>query len=171
MLYLEILILIILFIIIFYFSFSIFKGAPFAVTSPTKVKKIIQLAGEVKGKKVVDLGSGDGRLVIALAQAGAEAHGYEINPILAWLSRWKIKKAKVKDKAYIHRQSYWQKNLAEYDIIVSFGIFYIMERLEKKLLNELKPGTIVISNFCKFPHWQSIKEEDKIYLYQKNNYL
>ncbi len=168
MIYLELLALVILIIFIYYFGVLPFsKGAPFAASTPSKIKKIIKLAGDLNGKKVVDLGSGDGRIVMALAQAGAEAHGYEINLPLVILSRLRIKKAGLTNKAFIHRQNYWQINLGDYDAVVFFGVWYIMKKLEKKLAAELKPGAIVISNFCSLPSWQILKQEDKIFIYKK----
>lgn len=168
MIYIELFGIIILAFFIYYFGLlPLSKGVPFAVSTPAKVKKIITLAGDLKGKKIADLGSGDGRIVIALAQAGAEAHGYEINLPIVWLSRWRIKKSGVNGQAFIHRKNYWSVNLAEYDVIVLFGVWYIMEKLEKKLSAELKPGTMIISNFCSLPHWQILKQDDKIFVYRK----
>ena len=60
----------------------LFYGAIFARSKDEIVEKMILLADVKPGQKAIDFGSGDGRLVIAMARAGAEAHGYEINPFL-----------------------------------------------------------------------------------------
>ncbi|TSA46497.1 SAM-dependent methyltransferase, partial [bacterium] len=71
-------------VVLYYFT----QGALFVPTHRDKVKKIIELAHVQPGEKAVDLGSGDGRILIALAQAGADAHGFEINPLLIIWSRY-----------------------------------------------------------------------------------
>ena len=69
-----------------------FWGAINVPTTDEKVEQIIKIL-DLKGKnKAVDLGSGDGRLIIALAKSGVEAHGYEINPFLVSLARKNIQK-------------------------------------------------------------------------------
>ncbi len=168
MLILKIFLVIILLVFNIYFGRSFFFGAPFAVTTPSKVKKMIKLAEIKSGEKVVDLGSGDGRIVMALARAGALAYGYEINPFLAGLARRKIKKAGLQARAEIRQKSYWRDNMGNFDKVVLFGVPYMMSRLEKKLKHELKPGAIVVSNKFKFSDWQPLKQEDNIFIYKKD---
>ncbi len=159
-------------LIVFAGIFSIFFlwpflfGAPFEPTRDKKVKKMIKLAGIKKGDKAVDLGSGDGRIVIALAKAGAEAHGYEINPLLILLSRWKIKKAGLKGKAFIHWKNFWEVNFKKYDIIMLFQFHTIMNKLKKKLKKELKSKSRIVSYYWKFPDWKPSKKIENIYLYK-----
>jgi Protein-L-isoaspartate carboxylmethyltransferase len=80
----------------------VLRGAPYIPTKREGVIKMLKLARVRPGCKALDIGSGDGRLVIALAQAGAEAHGCEINPVLVWWSRRKIKAAGLEGRAFIH---------------------------------------------------------------------
>jgi len=166
MLIFKIVLVIVLLVFNIYFGRSLFLGAPYAVSTPGKIKKMIKLLEIRPGEKIVDLGAGDGRIVIALAQAGAIACGYEINPFLSFLAKRKIRRAGLTGQAEIRRKSYWQDNLAEFDKVVLFGVPYIMSRLGKKLKQELKPGAIVVSNRFKFPDWRPIKEEDNIYVYK-----
>src|ERR1035437_1401593 len=117
------------------------KGAPFVVSDPAKRKTMLKLADIKKGESLVDLGSGDGTLVILFAKAGANAYGYEINPFLVWKSRRKIKKEQIESSAIIYWKSFWLENLSKYDIITVYGIKFIMKDLEKKLQKEAKKGT------------------------------
>ncbi|MDD5527591.1 MAG: class I SAM-dependent methyltransferase [Patescibacteria group bacterium] len=161
-----------LIIFIVTFGAPMFTGAPFAVSSRYKINKMLPfilaaVAGR-KGLTAADLGSGDGRIVIALAQNGFIAYGLEINPFLVWFSRLKIKLAGLRGKAFIKRANFWQEDFSKYDVVVLFGVFYIMERLEKKLLAELNPGAIVVCNHFYFPAWQPVKQEGDIYIYRKD---
>jgi len=146
------------------FSYGIF----YAPTKIETVETIINLTEIKSGLKAADLGSGDGRIVIALAQAGAEVHGYEINPFLVWLARRKIKKEKLSDKAFIHRKDFWHQDFSSFDIVVIYGIPKIMERLEEKLKREMKPNAKIISNSFVFPSWQYSQKIDGVYLYEQN---
>ena len=135
-------------------------------TRQKKIKAILYLLNNQKGK-AVDLGSGDGRIIIALALKGFEAHGYEINPFLVWWSRYKIRKAGLKGKAFVHKKSYWDEDFSEYDVIVVFGILNMMERLEKKMQKELNTGAVVVSSLFEFPNWEYYDKKDGVYIYQK----
>ena len=70
----------------------LYRGPFYVPTRRKYVPRIIAMLDLKAGDKVVDLGSGDGRLVIALAEAGAEAHGFEHNPLLVMRSKKSIKK-------------------------------------------------------------------------------
>jgi len=151
----------------FFFLWPFLFGAPFEPTKQRKLRNMIKLAKIKKGEKAVDLGSGDGRIVIALAKAGAEAHGYEINPILVWISRYKIRKARLKGKAFIHLGNFWSVNFKQYDIVMMFQFGTIMKRLGKKLKKELKKGSRVVSYYWKFPNWKPSKKISNVWLYKK----
>ena len=120
------------------------------------------------GERIADLGSGDGRIVIACARHGIRAEGYEINPILVYSSRRAIRRAGLEKLATVHWKSFWRADLASFDAIFVYGIPYIMADLRKKLEHELRPGTKIISHVFPFPEWTSAAkhEAEKIYLYK-----
>ncbi len=89
-------------IFLFFLVISIFTGAPYLGIVPESLDQIIAFANIKRGKKTLDLGSGDGRIVIAMAKKGAIAHGYEINPFYVLLSKIKfIKREFLKMHLYI----------------------------------------------------------------------
>lgn len=96
---------------------------------------------------------------MSLQKKGIQAHGYEINPLLVIISRINIRKAGLKGKAFIHWNNFWKVDLSQYDIITVFQVSFAMDRLEKKLMYELKPGARVISNYWTFPNWRPSKYE------------
>lgn len=152
-----------------FFSFltmSLFHGAYFAASSPKRVESILKLTNIYPGQKVVDLGSGDGRVVIALAKAGAEVVGIEANPWWVLQSRLNIKKEGVADKAKILNQNFWDHDLSSYDAVVIYGIGYIMPKLEEKFEKELTEGTKVVSVYFKLPNKKPKKTSSEVHLYQ-----
>ncbi len=159
---------ILIFVVALFLAFPVFfRGAIYLPTRRETVRSMIELAKIKAGDIAADLGSGDGRLVIALAESGIEAHGFEINPVLVLLSRWLIRKRKLKDKAFIHFGNFWKEDLSKYSIVTIFGIGFAMEKLEKKLEKELKKGTRIISNSFVFPNWKVQGKKDTAFLYIK----
>ncbi len=140
---------------------------PFVPSSLERLETMIELSRITPGQKAADLGSGDGRVVIALAQLGAEAHGYEIDPSLVAKSLQNIKSANLSDKAFIHQEDFFEADLSQYEVLTIYGITSIMRPLEEKLRAELKPGARVISNYFTFPNWEEEEKEGEIYVYRQ----
>ncbi len=141
---------------------------PFYVPIRRKyVPRVIAMLDPKPGERIVDLGSGDGRLLVALAEAGAEAHGYEHNPLLVMRSKQNFKKKGLEGKAFVHMSNFWDVDVSVFDGVVVYGIPYIMTRLEEKLKRELKPGARVVSYSFPFPNWEPTQKEKAVYLYKK----
>lgn len=140
--------------------YFLFNGAPYLPTSINAVNDMVKLAAVQPGQRMVDIGSGDGRILIAFAKAGAIAEGYEINPILVWWSRKKIREAGVQDRCRVTNKNFWSVHFADTDIVTLFGIRGIMPRLEKKFRAEMRPGSKVLSHIFTFPTWQPTQETD-----------
>ena len=143
------------------------RGVPFVPTSRKHMRAMIRLAGEVRGKRIADLGSGDGKVVIVFAAQGAEAHGYELNLILVWWSRLRIMFSRKGGRAHVHWGNYWKKDFSGFDVVIVFGLPPMMGKLEEKLRRELRPGACVLSNSFSFPTWMIEKQEDGVRLYVK----
>lgn len=159
----------ILFLIVFIaiLVYSMASGGPYAPIGEQKTEDMMSLLKVKPGEKAVDIGSGDGRIVIALAKKGADAHGFEINPLLAKIAKDKIKKAGLEKKAKIHTKDFWQENLSNYDIVTVYLSGHIMKLVERKLRKELKPGARVAVNYFGFSNWKPEKKKGTIYLYRK----
>lgn len=164
---LSFLLLLLLCLIISFLWTTIVGGIPYLATDKKRVKEIVTMAKIQKGEKAIDLGSGDGRLVIAMAQKGAEAHGYELNILYILISKWNIRKNHLQGKAFIHWQNFFKVNLSQYDIVTCFGIPYMMNKIEKKLQKELKPKARVVITSFPFTHWKNSDEKDFVFLYKK----
>ena len=145
----------------------LFWGAIYVPTTEERVEKMVKLLEVKPGQTAVDLGAGDGRLVIALAETGIEAHGYEIKPFLVLRAQKNIKKAGLENKAFVHLKNLWKEDLKGFDIVVLYAMAHMMKKIEKKFEKELKPGAKIVSNFFTLPTWKPDKVEDNIYLYIK----
>lgn len=152
--------------IIFVLLLPIVLGAPYVPAKHTRVATMVELADIKPGERAVDLGSGDGRIVIAFARAGAEAHGYEINPLLVWRSRRNIRAAGLSRRAFIHWKSFRGVDFSLFNIVSVYGLPGIMKGLEPKLQRDLPPGGRVVSLTFKFPHWPPVTRRDWVYLYK-----
>ena len=146
----------------------LFWGAIYVATPDEKVEKMIRLLDIKPGQKFADLGAGNGKLVVAAAKAGAEAHGYEINPFLVAAGRKTIRQVGLEGKAFMHYKSLWKQNVKDFDSIAIYAMNHMMKGLEKKFNLELKPGAKVVSNHFTFPEWKPAKEEGNIRLYIKS---
>jgi cyclopropane fatty-acyl-phospholipid synthase-like methyltransferase len=142
-------------------------GPPYVPTSDEGIGKMLECCEIIPGMKVADLGSGDGRILIALARAGAEAYGYEINPVLVWYSRRKIRRAGLQDKIRVHWKNIWGVDFSPYQVVTLFGITHIMRTLESKLRKELRPGARVVSISFGFPNWPQKKKLDRVFVYEQ----
>ncbi len=146
---------------------TLFHGAVYLGMKQERVEDMVKAARVTAGMRVADFGSGDGRVVIAFARAGAEAHGYEIDPLFVFISRWKIRRAGLADRATIHWQSFWSSNAGDYDLITLFGFDTFMKRLQSKLLAELRPGARAICYVYQFPKWKPIETIGRLAVYEQ----
>jgi SAM-dependent methyltransferase len=102
---------------------------------------------------VMDLGSGDGRTVIAAAKRGARAMGVEFNPDLVALSEREAKKAGVAGRTAFVQGDLFETDLSRATVITLFLLDEINMKLRPTLLS-LKPGTRVLSNTFKMGDWE-----------------
>lgn len=126
---------------------------------------MLELADIKAGETVVDLGSGDGTLCIEAAKRGANAVGIEINPFLVRISRWRAKRAGVAGQVNVIKKNFWNCPLTDIDVVFLYLWPETLERLEKKLREELKPGSRIISNNFPIKNWAPIAEKNHVYLY------
>jgi len=163
----QLLLILILIAIIGILLYAMVRGAPYAPLGKQKIETMLKLLNVKSGEKAVDLGSGDGRIVVGMAKKGAIAHGYEINPLLVLIAKWKIKKLGLQNNAHIYWGDFWGKNLSSFDIVTVYLAPHSMKPVEEKLRRELKSNARVAVNYSPFPTWKPKKTLEKIYLYQQ----
>ncbi len=118
---------------------------PFVVTPREIVERMLRMAEVGKGDFLIDLGSGDGRIVIAAAKRGARGLGVDIDPSLVRLATENAKAAGVADLARFEARDIFDTDLSSASVVA----FYLLPDFNAKLLPRflrLKPGTRLVSH-------------------------
>lgn len=129
--------------------------SPFAATPESVVEAMLSMAGVGAGDYVVDLGSGDGRMVIAAAKRGARALGVDIDARLVKLANQYAERDGVAGRAVFREQDIFETDLAQASVITVYLLPAIMDRIAVKLRKDLKPGTRVVTHDFPLPGWRS----------------
>ena len=131
--------------------------APYAATLTLVVDAMLKLADVGSDDFVVDLGSGDGRIVIA-AVARFKARGglgVDIEPSLVKFSNDTAAQAGIADRVTFREQDLFKTDVGEATVVTVYLLPRAMPPLEQKLLAELKPGTRVVVQDYPFPTWHA----------------
>lgn len=142
------------------------KDVPWVPTPDKLVNKMLEIANVSEDDFLVDLGSGDGRFVIAAAKLGARALGIEFNPDLVELSKKNAEAAGVTDRTEFVEADFFEYDFSEATVITMFLLTSINLDLRPRLL-ELKPGTRILSNTFSMGAWEpdfeaTIENDDEV---------
>ena len=138
--------------------FQPYEGQPgkdviWVPTPPALVEKMLDLARVTAKDYVVDLGSGDGRNVIAAAKRGARALGVEYDPEMVFLSQRNAEAAGVADKAKFVRGDMFEADFSKATVLALFLLPANLDKLRDKFL-ELPAGTRIVNNGYKIHGWE-----------------
>ena len=104
---------------------------------------------------VIDLGSGDGRMVITAAKKfGARGFGVDLDPVLLKLSNENAQREGVADRARFIEQNLFETDLSQATVITSYLLPEMNEKLRPKILN-LRPGTRVVTHDYHMGEWHA----------------
>ncbi len=152
------------------FSHTLKDRVPLYLTNSTTALTLQKLIAERGAKSFLDLGSGTGGVVRAQAQKGIESTGVESAPVL-----WMISSllSLVGRKGKILRKNIWKTDLKNYDVVYAFLSPAVMDELWEKVVSEMRPGTLFISNSFAVPEKQATRiltledgRKTKLHLYQ-----
>ena len=121
------------------------KDVVWIPTPDTTLEQMLNMAQVTPQEYVIDLGSGDGRMVIAAAKRGARAHGVEFNPDLVALSQRAAAAAGVADKTTFSQGDMFEADISKATVMPLFLLPNHLGRLAPSFL-KLKPGSRIISN-------------------------
>ena len=129
------------------------KDLVWVPTPPALVEKMLDMAHVTPQDYVIDLGSGDGRNVIAAARRGARALGVEYDATLLELSRRKAAREGVGDRATFVQGDLYETDISEATVVALFLLPETLGKLRAKLL-ALPPGTRIVTNRYAIEGWE-----------------
>lgn len=133
---------------------------PFVPTAPEVVDAMLRLANVGKNDVIYDLGSGDGRIVITAAQRfGTRGVGVDINPLRVREARENARRAGVQDKVEFRQQDLFDTNVSQATVVALYLLPDVNMRLRPKLLEQLRPGTRVVSHNYDMGDWRADQTE------------
>lgn len=134
--------------------------APFITTPDEVVERMLQLAGTGPADTVIDLGSGDGRIVIAAARRfGARGIGVDIDPKLVALSRDRAREAGVAERTQFRQQDALRTDLSAATVVTVYLLPFLIDQLQPRFLDELKPGSRIVTHAFAMKGWRPDRSE------------
>ncbi|MBL8237914.1 MAG: class I SAM-dependent methyltransferase [Bryobacterales bacterium] len=132
---------------------------PYVPTTEVAVREMLKLAKVQKSDVLYDLGCGDGRIVIEAAkQFGTRGVGIDIDPQRVKEARANAKAAGVEHLVRFEEKDLFEADFREASVVTLFLLPRINLKLKPKLLQDLKPGTRVVSNTFDMGDWKAEKE-------------
>jgi cyclopropane fatty-acyl-phospholipid synthase-like methyltransferase len=149
------------------------KLAPYVASPSRVVDKMLEMAKVKPGDTVYDLGSGDGRILIAAAERHAQAIGIEINAKLVAAATDEIARAGLSDRAKVIQGDVMTTDFSAATVITLYMDTGSNAKLRPQLEKYLKPGARIVSHDYEIPGWKPVKVEKTeekqphtIYLYE-----
>jgi hypothetical protein len=143
------------------FAAGAFYGAPYLPSKRRQIKLALRLLNLKPEQTVLDLGAGDGAFLVMAARGGLKGVGYEINPILWAISKWRLRHY---PDVRVQLKNYWKSQLPAADGVYVFLISHRMQQLADKLTKEL-PGVKLASFTFKLPGHSPLAQQGGVYLY------
>lgn len=140
-------------------------------TLPEQVEASLELAEVTSDDIIYDLGSGDGRVIIAAAQmCGARGVGIDIDQERIRLARENAWKAGVSDRVYFRQENLFDCDFREASVVFLYLLPHLNLKLKPELFRQLKPGTRIVSHDFDMGDWKPDRtiqllspEESKLY--------
>lgn len=151
-------------VIVIMFALVIFFGPPYVPTLRRQAEVALDLLDMNPGETLLELGSGDGRVVLAAAKRGYNVVGIELNPLLFIISL--IVTRKYRSQVRLIWGTYWGKPWPRADAIFTFMLPRYMGKLDQRI--ELwHPKPIKLASFAfTVPDREPLATKEGIYLYQ-----
>lgn len=152
-------------ILVVLFGFVVLFGAPYLPTLSPQIKAALELADLKKGQHLLELGCGDGKVLMAAAKQGLRVTGYELNPILALVS-W-LRTRRYKGLVTVVWGNFWSVQLPDADGVFVFLLPKYMEKLNNKIIQEYNGKKIKLVSFAfEIPDKSPSNKKQGVYLYK-----
>jgi precorrin-6B methylase 2 len=126
---------------------------PYVPTPEEVVEKMLDMAKVAPGDYVIDLGSGDGRIVIAAAKRGAVGHGIDLNPVRVSEAKVNAQKAGVTNRVMFLQGDLFKTDISQASVITMYLLSSVNLELRPTIL-KLKPGTRIVSHAFSMAEWE-----------------
>ncbi len=134
--------------------------APFITTPQEVVVRMLELAGTRPADLVMDLGSGDGRIVMAAAQKfGARGVGIELDGALVEQSRQRARQAGLADRVSFVQDDVLAADLSAATVVTVYLLPGLINQLQPRFLAQLRPGTRIVSHAFRMTGWAPDRAE------------
>ncbi len=155
--------LIIAIVLVVCFSGVLLFGAPYLPTLKPQMTSALKLAGLQPGQTLLELGCGDGRVLIAAAQQGYNAVGYELNPLLAllaWARTWRYR-----SQVRVVWGDYWRAEWPPAEAIFTFLLPRYMAKLDKKCQDYPHRPVRLVSFAFEIPSRKPRRKQNGVFVY------
>lgn len=142
------------------FAAVVLFGAPYLPTLRPQIVAAFELLALKPGQTLFELGCGDGKVLIAAAEAGYKAIGIELNPLLVIVAR--LRTHKYRANVQVRWGNYWRMSWPEADGVFVFLLDRFMPKLDERMQQYKKP---LASVTFKIPGKKIAKEYDGVFLY------
>jgi SAM-dependent methyltransferase len=127
---------------------------PFITTPPEVVAAMLELARTGPGDFVIDLGSGDGRIVIHAARAhGARGLGVDIDPDLVALASENAVRAGVADRVRFKVEDALRTDLSGASVVTAYLLPWLLDGLEPRMRAQMRPGARIVTHAFRLTGW------------------
>jgi tRNA A58 N-methylase Trm61 len=136
---------------------------PYIPTPPDIIPKMLTLASVMPDEMVFDLGSGDGRMVIAAAKDfHARVVGVEVRKRLVRECRRKVKELGLSHRVMISCRNFKKVSLRKADVLALYLSSYTLNLMTPKFMKELRPGVRIVNFEYSIPAWKPVREIEVI---------
>lgn len=132
---------------------------PYVPTPNKVVQRMLEMADVQPSDYVIDLGSGDGRIVIAAAKRGANGHGIDLDPQRISEARSNALSNGVSDQIMFMQGNIFDTDFSKASVITMYLLPSVNKKLRPKLLDVLEPGTRIVSHSFDMGQWQPDKQD------------
>jgi len=152
---------VLIFVLLVAFAGVLLRGAPYVPTLDAQAKVALELLDLRPGQTLLELGSGDGKVLVLAAQAGLQVVGVELNPFLVVVS-W-LRTRRYRKQVRIIWGDFWRVEWPPCDGVFTFLLDRFMAKLDARMRTVRKP---LVSFAFRIPGRKPTAEKSGVYLYK-----
>lgn len=122
------------------------RETPYVPTPPDVVERMLDMAHLKPGEYLIDLGSGDGRIVVSAAQRGAHAYGVDLNPKRVQEGIANAAQAGVSDRATFEVKDLFDTDISKADVVTTYLLPLVNLDLRPRLIEQMRPGARLVTH-------------------------